>query len=59
LIDLPYAASATRAITVAIGRGIPHADGNEFLVRQAIASFALWTGVEIQYDDLVETLRNG
>jgi len=58
LIDLPYAASATSAITAAMGRGIPHTDGNEFLMRQAIASFAVWTDVEIELDDLVRALRN-
>lgn len=57
LIDLPYGLEATPAISAAGLRGIPHADGHEFLLRQAIASFTLWTGAAIELDELNEALR--
>lgn len=58
LIDLPYAAEPTAAIAAAGAMGIPRADGHEFLMRQAIGSFALWTGVEIGFEELMNALRN-
>lgn len=57
LIDLPYGAAATPAVTRAASRGMPHADGHEFLLRQAIASFTLWTGAQIGFEALAEHLR--
>lgn len=57
LIDLPYASGHTPAIAEARERGLPHADGHEFLVRQAIGSFHLWTGISVDYGVLAEELR--
>jgi shikimate dehydrogenase len=57
LIDLPYADVPTPAVTLARALGMPHADGHEFLRRQAIQSFRLWTGVEITMDALTRELR--
>lgn len=57
LIDLPYGPGQTPAVAYATSRGIPRADGHEFLLRQAIASFALWTGVETDLDALRAALR--
>ena len=58
LIDLPYGAEQTPAVSEARRIGLPVADGAEFLVRQAIASFRIWTGVDIAYETLVDRLRN-
>ncbi|HEX6286251.1 MAG TPA: hypothetical protein VFZ80_02110 [Acidimicrobiia bacterium] len=58
LIDLPYGDTATPAIRWAERTGTPHVDGHEFLIRQAIESFRLWTGVEIRYSHLTDALRN-
>lgn len=58
LIDLPYATAPTPAIHLADGNGIPRADGHEFLLRQAIVSFRLWTGVQVDYDAVTAALRN-
>lgn len=57
LIDLPYGASKTPAVVSAERMGIPHADGHEFLLRQAIASFASWTGEHIELRALQQALR--
>jgi shikimate dehydrogenase len=46
LIDLPYGADATPAVTTARRLGRPAADGLEVLVAQAALSFRLWTGRE-------------
>lgn len=56
LIDLPYSLETTPAILTAGELGLPVVDGHEFLVRQAMASFRLWTGVSVEYDDLVGRL---
>lgn len=58
LVDLPYGAEETPAMRHARASSIPSADGHEFLLRQARASFALWTGVSIDLDRLSEHLRN-
>lgn len=58
LIDLPYSRTVTPAVATASQRGIPHADGHEFLLRQAIASFSLWTGATLHFNDVADALRN-
>lgn len=58
VIDLPYGSSATPAIRAAEGLSLPYCDGHEFLLRQAMASFRLWTGVETDYEAVVAALRN-
>lgn len=57
LIDLPYGDAPTPAIVTARRRGIHAVDGHEFLIRQAMASFATWTGVDLDYDDVLASLR--
>lgn len=59
LIDLPYGESDTPAVTMARQRELEVADGHEFLLRQAIASFRLWTGAEVAYPTLVSAVRKG
>lgn len=46
LIDMPYGAEPTPAMTAARRLGLPAADGLDLLVAQAALSFRLWTGVE-------------
>ncbi len=58
LVDLPYGTEATPAIRHATSLGISTADGHEFLLRQARASFALWTGVSVDVEALSDRLRN-
>ncbi len=58
LVDLPYGTENTPAIQHATASNLPTADGHEFLLRQARASFALWTGVSIDLETLSEHLRN-
>lgn len=57
LIDLPYGTDTTPSVLVAAERGLPHADGHEFLLRQAIASFAMWTGIQIELETLENAVR--
>jgi len=57
LVDLPYAPTRTPAVVAAEQRGIPYADGHEFLLRQAIASFGSWTGESIELSALQQALR--
>jgi shikimate dehydrogenase len=57
LIDLPYGEGPTPAITTSRARGLPHADGHEFLIRQAMASFHIWTSAEIDYESLRAELK--
>lgn len=57
-IDLPYSTSPTPASTWARAHGIPCVDGEEFLIRQAIASFEVWTGVRTDLFALLSLLRN-
>lgn len=59
LIDLPYGESPTSAIELATELGLPFVDGPEFLMRQAMASFRIWTGESVDLDRLRETLKNG
>lgn len=56
LIDLPYSSEPTPAMQAAARRHLPTVDGNEFLIRQAMASFRIWTGVLIDYQELVGRL---
>lgn len=58
LIDLPYGGAPTPAIRSAARREIPHVDGQEFLVRQAVESFRLWTGANIDHLELLSAVRN-
>lgn len=58
LIDLPYGARPTAASAGAAARGLPLADGVEFLARQARASFFWWTGEAVDLAGLVEAARN-
>lgn len=58
LVDLPYGPADTPAIRHATTSKLPTADGHEFLLRQARASFALWTGVTIDLEAISERLRN-
>ena len=58
LIDLPYGDQETFAVSKARRLGMPFADGHEFLLRQAIAAFARWTGVTVSLETLSEHLRN-
>lgn len=57
LVDLPYGPTRTPGVVAAEQLGIPFADGHEFLLRQAIASFASWTGESIELDGLQQALR--
>ncbi|HWB87901.1 MAG TPA: hypothetical protein VG872_01690 [Acidimicrobiia bacterium] len=57
LIDLPYASEPTPAVARSIEKGTPVADGHEFLVRQAIVSFGIWTGVDVPYESVLAELR--
>jgi shikimate dehydrogenase len=58
LIDLPYGPKQTPAIEAAEALALPKVDGHEFLLRQAIGSFELWTGVDIGYENVLAALRN-
>lgn len=57
LIDLPYGDTATPAVDSARRSGIGLVDGDEFLLRQAVASFQLWTGFDIDRRELANRLR--
>lgn len=57
LIDLPYGQVTTPAVAYAVANDLPYSDGHEFLLRQAIASFAIWTGVDTDLDALRSALR--
>lgn len=56
LIDLPYSSQPTPAARMAAEQGISLVDGYEFLIRQAMASFRVWTGVSVVYDELLARL---
>lgn len=58
LVDLPYGEAETPAVAMARSWDMPVVDGHEFLLRQARASFQLWTGVTVDMQSLVERLRN-
>lgn len=57
LIDLPYSDESTPAVTAARDLGLSVTDGHEFLLRQAMGAFRLWTGKDVGLDDLVARLR--
>jgi shikimate dehydrogenase len=57
LIDLPYGPEPTPAVTTARALGLPVVDGHEFLTRQAMASFRMWTGVDTAYEPVATALR--
>lgn len=57
LIDLPYADDATGTMREAARLGIPRVGGFEFLVRQAVASFALWTGCILDFEEVTAVLK--
>ena len=57
VIDLPYGDSATPAVKSARRMGIGLVDGHEFLLRQAVAAFRLWTGHDIDHRELANRLR--
>ena len=59
LIDLPYGDEPTPAVSAAAERGLPTADGFEFLARQAAESFRWWTGVSVSLSPLIEAARDG
>jgi len=58
VVDLPYGPSPTPAVEAARRLSLPYCDGHEFLLRQAMASFRLWTGVDTEYETVVAALRN-
>jgi shikimate dehydrogenase len=58
LIDLPYGPKPTPAIETADRLSLPSCDGHEFLLRQAMGSFQLWTGVQLRYETVSGALRN-
>ena len=58
LIDLPYGSNPTPAVTEARSLGMAVADGHEFLLRQAMHSFRLWTGAAIDLASLSHAVRN-
>ena len=58
LIDLPYGSKPTPAVAEARSSGMAVADGHEFLLRQAMHSFRLWTGAEIDFASLSHAVRN-
>ena len=58
LVDLPYGDQETPAAVEARALGLALADGHEFLLRQAMHSFRLWTGAEIDFASLSHAVRN-
>lgn len=48
LLDMAYGDAVTPAVTDAAMRGLPVADGLDMLVGQAVVSFSLWTGAEVE-----------
>ena len=57
LIDLPYGADVTPAVALSFRLGKPVVDGLTFLVRQAVESYRLWTGLSVRLDDVLSALR--
>lgn len=47
LLDMPYRDTPTPAVIELGARGMPVADGLDMLVGQAVGSFLVWTGVEV------------
>ncbi len=50
LIDLPYGPETTPAIARCLDQRISCVDGFDFLVRQAVHSFNLWTGAGLEFE---------
>ena len=48
LLDMAYGEGTTPAVATLRDRGIPVADGLDMLVGQAVRSFAIWTGIEVE-----------
>jgi len=57
IIDLPYGSDTTPAVAFMRRRDLPAIDGHEFLLRQAIASFHLWTGAHVEFDEVLAAIR--
>lgn len=57
VIDLPYGDQPTPVVERARALGLPIREGHEFLVRQAVDSFYLWTGIRVDLDALLRRLR--
>ena len=57
VVDLPYGSDATPAVTLAQKLDKPVVNGLTFLVRQAVESFRLWTGVTVPIDEVLARLR--
>ena len=47
LLEMNYGGGVTAASALVRSRGLPVADGELMLVGQAVASFAIWTGIEV------------
>jgi shikimate 5-dehydrogenase len=47
LLDMPYRDVPTPSVVLMRSRGLPVADGLDMLVGQAVASFEIWTGSEV------------
>lgn len=47
LLDMTYGESPTPAVTTLRAGGLPVADGLDMLVGQAVGSFAIWTGIDV------------
>lgn len=58
VIDLPYGPKPTPTTITSGELGIALVDGREFLLRQAMASFALWTGAAVTYERVATALKN-
>ena len=58
VIDLPYGPKPTPTAVAAQTLGLGFVDGREFLLRQAMASFTIWTGAAVAYERLAAALRN-
>lgn len=58
LIDLPYRDRPTPAVTRSGKLGLAFSDGHEFLLRQAIESFRIWTGSAPELKQVAALLEN-
>ena len=56
-IDMPYGEAATPAVVEAGELGIPCSPGLDMLIGQAMAAFAIWTGVSADHDAMVAAAR--